>query len=64
MHELTRRAWRKSKYSANEVNCVEFAEGQDGHAVRDSKDPSGPALRFTAAQWSAFTASVRAGLFD
>jgi Domain of unknown function (DUF397) len=28
-----------------------------GHRiVRDSKDPAGPALRFTAPQWPAFTA--------
>lgn len=64
MRELTRSVWRKSTYSANEVKCVEFAEGQDGCTVRDSKDPAGPELSFTADQWSAFTASVRAGLFD
>jgi hypothetical protein len=29
-------------------------------AVRDSKDPTGPALTFTAAEWSAFTAGIRA----
>lgn len=33
-------------------------------AVRDSKDPTGPALTFTAAEWSAFTAGVRASEFD
>jgi Domain of unknown function (DUF397) len=64
VHELARRAWRKSTYSANEVKCVEFAEGQDGCAVRDSKDPTGPALMFTAGQWSAFTTGLRAGEFD
>jgi hypothetical protein len=32
-----------------------------GHrAVRDSKDPTGPALTCTAAEWSAFTAGIRA----
>ncbi len=64
MQELRRGAWRRSTYSANEVNCVEFAEGQDVHAVRDSKDPKGPALTCSRAQWSAFTAGVRAGEFD
>jgi len=44
---------------------VEVADLDDGdRAVRDSKDPSGPALTFTAAAWSAFTAGVRAGDFD
>lgn len=40
----------------------EFAGG--GHAVRDSKDPSGPVLRFTPAEWAAFTAGVRDGEFN
>ncbi|MGH3694927.1 MAG: DUF397 domain-containing protein [Pseudonocardiaceae bacterium] len=39
MQELTRRAWRKSTYSVNDIQCVEFAEGQHGCAVCDSKDP-------------------------
>jgi hypothetical protein len=30
-------------------------------AVRDSKDPNGPALVFSAADWQGFTASVKAG---
>ncbi|MGB6162765.1 MAG: DUF397 domain-containing protein [Pseudonocardiaceae bacterium] len=64
MGELTRRAWRKSTYTPNTFNCVEFAEGQDGCAVRDSKDPTGPALMFTTGQWSAFTTGLRAGEFD
>jgi hypothetical protein len=32
-------------------------------AVRDSKDPHGPALVFAAEAWSAFTAAVREGEF-
>lgn len=57
--------WRKATYSQGSGNCVEVAELDDGgHAVRDSKDPSGPALRFTPAEWSAFTAGVRDGEFD
>ena len=30
-------------------------------AVRDSKDPHGPALTFTPADWHAFTARLRRG---
>jgi Domain of unknown function (DUF397) len=33
-------------------------------AVRDSKDPAGPALTFTPAQWAAFTAGIRTGEFS
>jgi len=29
--------------------------------VRDSKDSEGPVLRFTAAEWTAFTGKVRNG---
>jgi Domain of unknown function (DUF397) len=36
----------------------------DGRAVRDSKNPTGAHLTFTATEWSAFTAGVRAGDFD
>lgn len=35
-----------------------------GSAVRDSKNPTGPALRFTATEWSAFTTGIRTGEFD
>lgn len=56
--------WRKSSYSSDDGNCVEVADLDGGaRAVRDSKDPAGPALIFTAAEWAAFTAGVRAGEF-
>jgi Domain of unknown function (DUF397) len=57
-------SWRKSTYSSNEGACVEVAEFDAGRAVRDSKDPTGPALTFTTAEWAAFTAGVRTGKFD
>ncbi|MGH3797674.1 MAG: DUF397 domain-containing protein [Pseudonocardiaceae bacterium] len=60
-----RRNWRKSSYSQGEGACVEVADLSDGHrAVRDSKDPSGPALVFTPGEWAAFTAGIRDGEFD
>ncbi|MDQ4034106.1 MAG: DUF397 domain-containing protein [Actinomycetota bacterium] len=34
-----------------------------GRAVRDSKDLTGPVLKFTEAEWSSFIAGVRAGEF-
>ena len=33
-------------------------------AVRDSKDPSGPALIFTPGEWTAFTAGAKDCEFD
>ncbi|MEC3952037.1 DUF397 domain-containing protein [Nocardia sp. CDC153] len=32
--------------------------------MRDSKNPTGPALVFAAGQWDSFTAGVVAGVFD
>lgn len=62
-HDLTL-AWHKSTYSNDVGACVEVADLPGGQAVRDSKDPTGAVLRFTTAQWSAFTAGVGAGEFD
>jgi hypothetical protein len=60
--DLTRAVWRKASASANAGNCVEVAVNLPGVvAVRDSKDPHGPALTFTPADWHAFAAGVRSG---
>ncbi|MEE4541703.1 DUF397 domain-containing protein [Streptomyces sp. V4-01] len=61
---LTGADWFTSSYSDNQGgNCVEAARlaGQGVMAVRDSKDPHGPALVFAAAAWTAFTDAVRNG---
>jgi hypothetical protein len=57
--------WRKSSRSgANGSNCVEVAElPHGGRAVRDSKNPGGPVLRFDLGEWQAFTGGVKAGEF-
>ncbi|HET9117434.1 MAG TPA: DUF397 domain-containing protein [Pseudonocardiaceae bacterium] len=62
---LTGAPWRKSSYSnGNGGDCVEVADLPGGaRAVRDSKNPGGSVLSFTAAAWSAFTAGVRSGEF-
>jgi hypothetical protein len=59
--DLTGTNWRKSSHSsANGGNCVEVAAGGPGVvAVRDSKDPDGPALIFSPADWSAFISSLK-----
>jgi hypothetical protein len=59
--ELTRAQWRKSSYSSgNGGDCVEVARILPGVvAVRDSKDPAGPALAFTPATWQAFLAGLK-----
>jgi hypothetical protein len=56
--------WRKSSYSADTANCVEFAPLDAAVAIRDSKDSDGPVLAYQNDSWSRFTAAVRAGIFD
>jgi hypothetical protein len=57
--------WIKSSLSFSNGNCVEVASlPDDGVGVRDSKDSSGPVLRFTPAEWDAFVGGVRNGEFD
>ncbi|MGW4898640.1 DUF397 domain-containing protein [Kitasatospora sp. NPDC004240] len=62
--DLTGASWVKSSYSGNGGQCVEVASGLPGlRAVRDSKDPGGPALVLTAGAFAAFVAAVKAGRF-
>jgi hypothetical protein len=60
--DLTRADWRKASYSGdNGGACVEVARNLPGVvAVRDSKDPDGPALIFSRGEWAAFTALLQA----
>ena len=60
--DLTRAVWRKASASTNAGNCVEVAVNLPRVvAVRDSKDPHGPALTFTPADWHAFTTRLCSG---
>ncbi|MFE2111181.1 DUF397 domain-containing protein [Kitasatospora sp. NPDC059463] len=63
--DLSKASWYKSSYSNNGGECVEVSASFPGAVpVRDSKDPSGPALVFPASAWRAFVAGVQAGEFD
>jgi hypothetical protein len=65
--DLTGANWHKSSHSSgNGGACVEVAvlPGAAVIAVRDSKNPHGPALLFSRAEWHAFTAGACDGEFD
>ena len=47
-------AWLKARKSAGNGACVELAPVHGMVAIRDSKDPEGPAPWYTAAEWEAF----------
>jgi hypothetical protein len=63
--ELAGARWVKSSRSGpTGGNCVEVARLDDGQvAIRNSRNPSGPALVFTGLEWDAFVGGARDGEF-
>ncbi|WP_025620775.1 DUF397 domain-containing protein [Salinispora cortesiana] len=61
MSNLIGAVWRKSSRSGgNGGQCVEVADNLSGVVgVRDSKDPTGPALVFGPEAWRAFVQHAR-----
>jgi hypothetical protein len=57
--------WRKSSRSndGGYGDCVEDVGLGDEVALRDSKNPSGPVLTITRAEWRSFLGGIRAGEF-
>ncbi len=56
--------WLRSTKSQHNGGCVEIRKMDGTIAMRDSKDPSGPVLRFTPAEWDCFLDGAHKGEFD
>lgn len=65
MAEHVELRWTKSSLSGAEA-CVEWAITDDERLVclRNSRDPDGPVLRFTGAEWAVFVEGVKRGEAD
>ncbi|MDG4783216.1 DUF397 domain-containing protein [Micromonospora sp. WMMD961] len=59
--DLTNARWKKSTRSGTSGgDCVEVADNLPGLvAVRDSKDPAGPALTFDPQAWKSFVSFAK-----
>ncbi|SHG43386.1 DUF397 domain-containing protein [Streptoalloteichus hindustanus] len=54
--------WRKSSHSGpNGGECVEVANLTGPVGVRDSKNPTGPALAFSPTAWTSFMQTTKSG---
>ncbi|MGH8792191.1 MAG: DUF397 domain-containing protein [Stackebrandtia sp.] len=51
--------WVKSTRTTSNGQCVEVAAVSDNVFTRDSKDPSGPVLRMSRAEWSGLLSTLR-----
>jgi hypothetical protein len=56
--------WIKASASDYNGSCVEQRRHADLIEVRDTKDPDGPVLRFTHAEFAAWLDGARRGEFD
>ncbi|WP_067804425.1 DUF397 domain-containing protein [Actinomadura formosensis] len=65
LDSTTHVTWRKSSHSGSTGGeCVEVARLGGLRAVRDSKNPHGEVLGFTAGEWRGFLTAIRCGAYD
>jgi hypothetical protein len=63
--DIRRAEWSKSSYSSANGQCIQVARNLPGVvAVRDSKNPDGPKLIFSPADWQTFVSGVKGGDFS
>jgi hypothetical protein len=56
--------WIKARPLEDGQPCVEMRRHAGAIEVRDSKDPDGPVLRYTSAEWAAWLDGAKKGEFD
>ena len=56
-------AWRVAR-DCDAGNCVRVAPRADMIVIGDTKNPDGPVLSYSRAEWVAFVDGIRAGDFD
>jgi hypothetical protein len=57
---MSNQDWIKSSYSGSQANCIEVKDSKvDRILVRDTKDRSGPMLRFTPDAWRRFAKELK-----
>ncbi|WP_433375643.1 DUF397 domain-containing protein [Actinoplanes sp. CA-142083] len=63
--DLSGAVWRRSRQAEGDDDFVEVADNLPGIvAVRDSRNPDGPALVFNLREWAAFVGGAKDGEFD
>lgn len=64
-YDLSQAHWFKSSRSKESTACVEIAYLTNGSVgVRDSKNPTGPALVFAPEEWDTFNTILQNGGLD
>jgi hypothetical protein len=56
--------WRKARRSVATGECVEVAPRVGDIIVRDSMNPDGPVLQYSAVSWRSFLTAAKRGKFD
>jgi hypothetical protein len=66
MSRVCEPTWRKAIRTSDPsiAACVEIAAIDDRRAIRDSKNPGGPELSFTVAEWRTFVGDIKRNEFN